>query len=128
MAWQGELLSKWDDKKTVKEALPQWKRSLTSDANGIVFHFSEIRNTWNIMTSKSAQYQITRSLVTKTTLNQKQHNYQSTATIQLDKNSSAHIYSTQSYFHNQIEADEEQRYQDSYIEESFMNKIAVLLL
>jgi len=110
LAWQGELLSKWDDKKTVKEALPQWKRSLTANANKIVFHFSEVRNTWNIMTSKSAQYQINRSLVTKTMLNQKQHNYQSTATIHIAKNSSDRIYSTQSYFHNQSEADEGQAF------------------
>ena len=108
LSWQGELLSKWDNQKTVKEALPQWKRSLTANANKIVFNFSEVRNTWNIMTSKSAQYQISRSLVTTTTLNQKQHNYQSIAKIHIAKNSSAHIYSTQSYFHNQNEADEEQ--------------------
>jgi putative isomerase len=124
LVWQGKLLSKWDDKRTVKEALPRWERSLTSNANKVVFHFSEVRNTWNIMTSKNAQYQITRSLVTKTTLNQKQHNYQSSATIQLDKNSSAHIYSTQSYFHNQIEADEEQ----SFIKEALVNPQVKILV
>jgi len=117
LTWQGELLSNWDNKKTVKEALPQWKRSLTANANGIVFHFSEVRNTWNIMTSKSAQYQISRSLVTKTVLNQKQHNYQSTATIHIAKNSSTSIFGTQSYFHNQSEADEEQ----AFIKEALAN-------
>ncbi|PKI14103.1 alpha-glucosidase [Colwellia sp. 12G3] len=108
LTWQGELLEKWDDKKTVKQALPQWHRSLTANTNGIIFHFSEVRNTWNILTSKSAQYQITRSLPTKTTINQPQHNYQSTATISIAKNDSTSIYSTQSYFHNQAEADAEQ--------------------
>ncbi|PKG86239.1 alpha-glucosidase [Colwellia sp. 75C3] len=108
LTWQGELLEKWDDKKTVKQALPQWHRSLTANTNGIIFHFSEVRNTWNILTSKSAQYQISRSLPAKTTINQQQHNYQSTATISIAKNDSTSIYSTQSYFHNQAEADAEQ--------------------
>ena len=110
LAWQGELLSQWDDKKTVKQALPQWQRSLTANANGLTFNFSEVRNTWNIMTSESAQYQISRSLATKTTIKQKQHSYQSTATINIAKNSSTSIFSTQSYFHNQSEADAEQAF------------------
>ncbi|WP_019026396.1 alpha-glucosidase [Colwellia piezophila] len=108
LTWQGQLLSQWDDKKTVKQALPQWQRSLTANENGLTFHFSEVRNTWNIMTSKSAQYQISRSLATKTTIKQEQHSYQSTATINIAKNSSTSIFSTQSYFHNQTEADDEQ--------------------
>ncbi|KGJ90395.1 alpha-glucosidase [Colwellia psychrerythraea] len=110
LTWQGELLSKWDDKKTIKQALPQWQRSLTANTNGLTFHFSEVRNTWNIMTSKTAQYQISRSLPTKTTIKQKQHSYQSTATINIAKNSSSSIFSTQSYFHNQSEADAEQAF------------------
>ncbi|WP_057830461.1 alpha-glucosidase [Colwellia sp. TT2012] len=110
LTWQGQLLSQWDDKNTVKQALPQWQRSLTANANGLTFHFSEVRNTWNIMTSKSAQYQISRSLPTKTTIKQKQHSYQSTATISIAKNSSTSIFSTQSYFHNQTEADAEQAF------------------
>ncbi|NQY47668.1 MAG: alpha-glucosidase [Colwellia sp.] len=110
LTWQGQLLSQWDDKKTVKQALPQWQRSLTAKANGISFHFSEVRNTWNIMTSDSAQYQISRSLPTKTTIKQKQHSYQSTGTIDIAKNSSTSIFSTQSYFHNQTEADAEQAF------------------
>jgi len=110
LTWQGELLSKWDDDKTVKEALPQWQRSLTSNTNKIVFHFSEVRNTWNILTSKSAQYQISRSLLSKTIVNQEEHSYQSTAIISIAKNSTHSIFSTQSYFHNQVEADAEQAF------------------
>jgi putative isomerase len=108
LTWQGELLEKWDDKKTVKQALPNWQRSLTANTNGIIFHFSEVRNTWNILTSNSAQYQISRSLPTETTINQQQHNYQSTATISIATKGNNSIYSTQSYFHNQAEADAEQ--------------------
>jgi len=110
LIWQGELLSRWDEKRTVKEALPQWQRSLTSNANKVVFHFSEVRNTWNIMTSKSAQYQISRSLPSKTTINQAQHSYQSTAKITITKNNTNSIFTTQSYFHNQSEADAEQAF------------------
>jgi len=110
LTWQGELLSKWDDKRTVKEALPQWKRSLTTDADGITFHFSEVRNTWNIMTSDSVQYQISRSLPSKTTINQAQHSYQSITTISVAENSANSIFTTQSYFHNQVEADAEQTF------------------
>lgn len=108
LTWQGELLSKWDDKKTVKQALPQWQRSLTVNTRGITFHFGEVRNTWNIMTSKSAQYQISRSLPSKTTVDQAQHSYQSTANITIAENSANSIFTTQSYFHNQVEADAEQ--------------------
>jgi putative isomerase len=108
LTWQGELLTKWDDKRTVKEALPQWKRSLTSNANEVVFKFSEVRNTWNILTSKSAQYQIKRSLPSKTVVNQEEYSYQSTATLSIAKNSTRSTFTTQSYFHNQSEADAEQ--------------------
>ncbi len=123
LTWQGELLSKWDDKRTVKEALPQWHRSLTSNANKVVFHFSEVRNTWNIMTSKSAQYQISRSLPSQTSINQAQHNYQSTANITLAKNSTNSIFTTQSYFHSQSEADAEQ----AFIKEALVKPQAKIL-
>jgi len=110
LSWQGELLSKWDDKRTVKEVLPQWQRSLTSNANEIIFHFGEVRNTWNILTSSSAQYQISRSLPSKTVVNQAQHSYQSSAAMTITENSTRSIFTTQSYFHNQVEADAEQAF------------------
>jgi len=109
LTWQGELLTQWDEKRTVKEALPQWQRKLTTDTNEVIFHFGEARNTWNILTSKSAQYQISRSIDTNTVINQEKLHYQSTAQIDLAKNSTSHIFTTQSYFHNQVEADAEQK-------------------
>ncbi len=102
------MLSQWNDKKTVKQALPQWERSLASNADGITFHFGEVRNTWNIMTSNSAQYQINRSQPSKTEINHENYSYQSKATINIAKNSSNSIFTTQSYFHTQSEADAEQ--------------------
>jgi len=110
LAWQGQLLSQWDDKQTVQQALPKWQRSLTTNDNSVSFHFGEVRDTWNILTSKSAQYQISRSLPSKTTINQDIHSYRSTAKINITKNGSSSIFTTQSYFHNQSEADAEQAF------------------
>ncbi len=110
LTWQGELLSQWDDKNTVKRALPHWQRRLAADSKGVTFRFSEVRNTWNILTSDSAQYQINRSIETKTTVNQAQLNYQSNTKINIAKASSSSIFTTQSYFHNQSEADAQQAF------------------
>lgn len=110
LTWQGQLLSKWDDKRSVKQALPKWQRKLSSSSNGVTFHFSKVRNTWHIMTSDSAQFQIHRSIPAKTAINQVKKSYQSTATFTLNPNSTESIFSTQSYFHNQVEADAEQAF------------------
>ncbi len=110
LTWQGELLSQWDDKNSVKRALPHWQRRLAADSKGVTFRFSEVRNTWNILTSNSAQYQINRSIETKTTVNQTQLNYQSNTKINIAKASSSSIFTTQSYFHNQSEADAQQAF------------------
>lgn len=108
LTWQGKLLSKWDDKNTVKAAFPQWHRTLSSNSDSISFHFGAVRSTWNILTSNSAQYQISRSLPTATVLNQKLLSYQSSGEINISKKSSFSIFSTQSYFHNQTETNTEQ--------------------
>jgi putative isomerase len=110
LTWQGELLSQWDDNNTVKTALPNWQRRLTADSKGVTFRFSEVRNTWNILTSDSAQYQINRSLPAITTIDQAQLNYQSHAKINVTIASSRSVFTTQSYFHNQREADAQQAF------------------
>jgi len=107
LTWQGKLLSQWDDKKTVNQALPHWQRSISSTESGITFHFGQVRSTWNILSSDSAQYQINRSITTLNTINQTQQSYQSTANINITAKNSATIFSTQSYFHNQTEAQTE---------------------
>ena len=110
LTWQGELLSQWDDKNTVKAALPNWQTHLTADSKGVTFQFSEVRNTWNILTSNSAQYHINRSIPAITTINQAQLNYQSNVKINVAKASTQRIFTTQSYFHNQSEADAQQAF------------------
>ena len=110
LTWQGELLNQWDDKSTVKQALPQWQRSVTADVNGVSFHFGEVRNTWNILTSNSSQYKISRSIKAKTVLEQNQKSYQSVAKLTISPKSTNSIFTTHSYFHNQKEADAEQAF------------------
>ncbi|GAC22294.1 alpha-glucosidase [Paraglaciecola arctica] len=108
LVWQGELLSQWDDKKTVEQALPKWGRAITNDANSIFYHFDEVRSQWDILTSKTSSYQISRSLPTTTKVNQIGLNYQSAAHVKLSAQKSTKIYTTQSYFHNNQEAQKEQ--------------------
>ncbi len=110
LTWQGELLNQWDDKSTVKQALPQWQRSVTADVNGVSFHFGEVRNTWNILTSNSSQYKISRSIKAKTVLEQNQKSYQSIAKLTIAPKSTNSVFTTHSYFHNQNEADAEQAF------------------
>ncbi|MEW6994277.1 alpha-glucosidase [Colwelliaceae bacterium MEBiC 14330] len=123
LTWQGELLSQWDDKNTVKAALPNWQRHLTADSKGVTFQFSEVRNTWNILTSHSAQYHINRSIPAITTINQAQLNYQSNVKINVAKASTQRIFTTQSYFHNQSEADAQQ----AFINEALLKPHAKVL-
>jgi len=110
LTWQGELLNQWDDKSTVKQALPQWQRSVTADVNGVSFHFGEVRNTWNILTSNSSHYKISRSIKAKTVLEQNQKSYQSVAKLTIAPKSTNSIFTTHSYFHNQNEANAEQAF------------------
>ncbi|WP_085283901.1 alpha-glucosidase [Colwellia chukchiensis] len=108
LSWHGALLSQWDDKQSVKNALPTWSRKLTSHQYGLNINFGEIRSTWDILTSDSAQYQIHRNLATNTKIDPKQLSYTSRAQVNIAKNSTLALHSTQSYFHNQAEANIEQ--------------------
>jgi len=108
LLWRGKLLSQWNDKQSVKESLPTWERHMKSNQNSVFYHFGEIRSTWNILTSKSSTYQITRSIPATTTINQAALSYLSSSTVNVLANSSTKLYTTQSYFHDQIEANKEQ--------------------
>jgi len=108
LSWQGALLSQWDDKQTVKTALPTWSRNITSHEYGLNINFGEIRATWDILTSASAQYQISRSLPSSTQLSANQLSYISTTQVNITKHSSLELFTTQSYFHNKTEANIEQ--------------------
>ncbi|RHW76255.1 alpha-glucosidase [Colwellia sp. RSH04] len=108
LRWQGKLLSKWNNKQTIKEAIPHWQVTLTSDDHGVAFTFPKVRATWHLMLDEGAQYRIERSIKTSTVIsqgNQAQGNqsYESVAQLSLTPNSSETIYTTQSYYHNQDE-------------------------
>jgi putative isomerase len=108
LLWQGELLSQWDNKKSVNESLPDWQRKIKFNGNSVFYQFGEVRSTWNILTSDSSTYQITRSIPSATTVDQSSLSYKSVSTLTVLAKSSATLYTTQSYFHDQIEANEEQ--------------------
>lgn len=108
LLWRGELLSQWDDKQSVQKAVPTWTRQLKASKNAVTFIFGEIRNTWNVLTSKTSSYQITRSIPAQTNINQATLSYQSTSTVNILAGSSTKLFTTQSYFHNQAEAEKEQ--------------------
>jgi len=108
LLWQGKLLSQWDEKKSVEEALPHWTRRITADKKNVFYHFGKVRSIWDIMTSQSSAYQITRSIDAVTVVNQEKLSYQSTANVKVLANSPASFFSTQSYFHNKVELKERQ--------------------
>jgi len=107
--WQGRLLSKWDNKMSVKEALPHWAVTLTSDVDGVAFVFPKVRSTWHLMLAEGSQYKIKRSIKTRTVLSQGNQSYESVTQLTLKGNSNKIIYATQSYYHT---AEEANAYQD----------------
>jgi putative isomerase len=104
LSWQGTLLSSWDEKQTVQQALPDWSRGLTSSKNGVYIHFSKVRSPWDILTSESSQYEIIRSINSKTEIDSKNHKYISKANLTLKPNETLEIVTTQSYFHSKEES------------------------
>ena len=108
LTWQGKLLSKWDDKYSVQQAQPGWQRHITGNSHGVNITFGSVRDTWHLLTSKTAQYHIRRSVPAKTSVASDHQSYESTTTLAMQKNETVTIFTTQSYFHNQDEADNEQ--------------------
>lgn len=104
LTWHGKLLEKWDHQQSVDMALPNWQRQVLATENAINISFSKVRSPWHILTSDSSQYNITRSIVANTEISQKKTQYISTATIQLAAQQVRSIYTLQSYFHNNNEA------------------------
>lgn len=108
MKWKGALLSQWNDKASVESALPTWSRNITSNSNGLIINFGKVTSTWDVLTSDSAQYQITRSTPTTTQVNKIKHSYTSTTKVTVAANENLKLFTTQSYFHNDTEANNEQ--------------------
>jgi len=101
--WQGKLLNKYNDNKTIKQALPNWQRNISADAQGINISFSEVQNTWNIMMSEQAQYSIKRSIDSQTTIDKTSLSYLSKSQVVIPANKNKTLYTVQSYVHNQDE-------------------------
>jgi len=125
--WQGELLSQWDESKSVTQALPKWTRTLSKNQTGITINFGKAREKWHILTSESAQYKISRSIPSVSKITQNNHSYSSESEIKISPKSSFTLFTTQSYFHNEEEAVEEQSFLKAalktpafYLKESFL--------
>lgn len=123
--WQGALLSQWDGKSTVEQALPNWTRTISSNESGITISFGKVRKTWDILTSASSQYQISRSIPAITNVAQDSHSYSSNSDIAIAAKGTFTFFTTQSYFHHAKEAMKEQTLitkalasPDGYFEES----------
>lgn len=108
LAWQGKLLTQWNEQQTVKQALPHWTRTLSAQSNSINIDFGPQRAKWTILTSDSSRYQISRSIQSKTTIDKQKLNYRSESHVLVPAKKSLVIATTQSYFHTQSEANQEQ--------------------
>ncbi len=107
LEWRGKLLDQWSKTENVAKAQPGWSRSVKANNGVISFQFGKQRSRWNLMTSGESEYLITRSIHSKTTTNDKDLSYLSTAELTLNKNSSFNLYTTQSYVHNSLESQSE---------------------
>ena len=101
--WQGKLLKKYNDNKTIKQALPNWQRNISAIERGLDISFSEVHNTWNIMMSDQARYSIKRSIDSNTTIDKTNLSYTSNSTVKVPANNSETLYTVHSYVHNQDE-------------------------
>lgn len=105
LLWTGELLSQWTPEKSVTKQYPHWQRTIFKTAQGVSVKFDRIRSTWNMMFSGTSQYNIKRSIDSETSLDQQKLSYTSQSSLMLLPNKSHTIYTTQSYYHNQQEAE-----------------------
>jgi len=101
--WQGKLLNKYNDNKTIRQALPNWQRTISANVRGLDISFSKVQNTWNIMMSGQARYSIKRSIDANTTINKTNLSYTSNSTVKVPANNSETFYTVQSYVHSQDE-------------------------
>ncbi|WP_082633114.1 alpha-glucosidase [Lacimicrobium alkaliphilum] len=106
LTWQGALLKKWNTQQTLTERYSDWSPQWEQDNNGLSITLPEVRDTWNLMLSGASRYVIQRSVKSHSEMHQ--DTYKSTASITLKGKSSARIYTTQTYIHNEQEWQQEQ--------------------
>lgn len=100
VTWQGKLLSDWTTGKPISSVYPDWQRKVLVEDKDVVFTFSALRSTWNVMTNGEAQYRIARSIDSNTRVDPKNLSYQSKATISLKPKGENLVYTNQSYLLN----------------------------
>jgi putative isomerase len=129
LKWRGSLLSQWDNQKTVKQALPTWAAHfiMVENQDTIAINFAKVRDTWQVLISDNARYQISRSIKTQTQISQDKQAYVSSTTLNIEPYFDKTITTTQSYFHHQGEAKQEQVLISNVLKQplSFSNKAKI---
>jgi len=103
LTWQGKLQQQWQNDKLVKQALANWDRSINIKEGKISFHFGKYRSTWDLLTSGSASYQISRSFSGTTSVNKSELSYLTSLALNIPAKKSKHLYSAHSYILDQTE-------------------------
>lgn len=103
LKWQGSLLTQWDEKKKIYDAIAPWAPEVTAKAQGIAINLPPINNRWNMLFDDGATYQITRNVASSTTVSSLGYTSRSQLTV-APSSSSSTIITTRGYWHNQQEA------------------------
>ncbi|WP_448566330.1 alpha-glucosidase [Thalassotalea ganghwensis] len=112
LQWRGELLKKWSNTELVTDKIPQWAPAFSKVPQGLKLNFTPVNLKWDMMLSDGAQYQITRSIDSSTSFDQKNTRYESNTSLTLAPKQTRQIYTSHSYFHDQKEAT---RYQEEIV-------------
>jgi len=105
--WQGQLLSQWNDQQTIKQALPNWQRKLTATDDSLTIALAPASQTWSMMLSAGAHYQINRSLDTTTVIDNNNLSYSSKTQISVPPRQQQQFFSSHSYWHTSADKAQE---------------------
>lgn len=101
--WQGELTGHWQS----LEKSYVWQTNTDINEAGISWQFKPERSTWHKMNGETAQFRIVRSIESETKFDAKRQRYESQSKLKLDAKSSAQLVTVMSYYHNDVEAQQE---------------------
>ncbi|MDO5737504.1 MAG: alpha-glucosidase [Propionibacteriaceae bacterium] len=105
LTWEGALLDKWTPSKDLSEQYPTWSRSITGHDTGVSFGFGELRSTWNIMQSGSAEYRIDRTIDSDIAVDNEALSYSSTASVALQPKDTTEFFTLHTYTHSDSDTD-----------------------
>jgi len=103
LTWQGKLQQKWQGDKSIELALTNWQRDVNINKGKINFRFGKYRSTWDMLTSGSASYQISRSFSGTSSVNKSELSYLTNLALNIPTKKSKHLYSVHSYILDQTE-------------------------